>query len=238
MRILGIIPARGGSKGIKNKNIKNLNGKPLISYTSEIALKSTFLDKVIVSTDDPKIAKISQKLGLEVPFVRPNNLADDNSSTISVVKHALNFYKTKGEEFDAICLLQVTSPMRTLSFLENCLKKFNLNKTDSLISVLKVPHHYNPHWIFEENKDGYLSISTGEKSIITRRQLLPDSFVRDGSVYITKSNIVLNNNSLYGSSIDYYISPESELINIDTMDDWLKAEKYLSYRINQKSKKN
>ena len=103
MRILGIIPARGGSKGIKNKNIKNLNGKPLISYTSEIVLKSTFLDKVIVSTDDPNIAEISQKLGLEVPFIRPNNLAEDNSSTLSVIQHALNFFKKDGIEFDAVC---------------------------------------------------------------------------------------------------------------------------------------
>ena len=95
MRILGIIPARGGSKGIKNKNIKNLNGKPLISYTSEIALKSKFLKKVIVSTDSHEIAEISKTLGLEVPFIRPNSLAEDNSSSLSVVQHTLNFYKKR-----------------------------------------------------------------------------------------------------------------------------------------------
>jgi CMP-N,N'-diacetyllegionaminic acid synthase len=226
LRILGIIPARGGSKGIKNKNIKNLNGKPLISYTSEIALKSTFLDKVIVSTDDPSIAEISQKLGLEVPFVRPKNLAADNSSTLSVVQHALNFFKKNGIEFDAVCLLQVTSPLRTINFLENCLKTFILNESDSLISVLKVPHHYNPHWVFEANTLGNLLISTGEKNIITRRQNLPDTFVRDGSVYITKASILLNSNSLYGDTINYCINPVDEYINIDTMDDWSKAESY------------
>jgi CMP-N,N'-diacetyllegionaminic acid synthase len=227
LKILGIIPARGGSKGIQNKNIKKLNGKPLISYTSEIALKSNLLSKVIVSTDHTDIANISKSLGLEVPFIRPDNLAYDNSSTLSVVQHALNFYIKKGIEFDAVCLLQVTSPIRTIDFLENCLKTFTLKDTDSLISVLKVPHHFNPHWVFEENVSGNLSISTGEKKIITRRQDLPETFIRDGSVYIIKTSVILNDNSLYGNTINYIINPIDQHINIDTLDDWLNAEKYL-----------
>ena len=226
MKIIGIIPARGGSKGLKNKNIKNLNGKPLISYTSEIALKSNLLNKVIVSTDNVEIANMSLSLGLEVPFIRPDNLAKDNSSTLSVVKHALKFYKNKGIEFDAVCLLQLTSPLRTLDFLENCLKTFMTNDTDSLISVLKVPHHFNPYWVFEENVDGTLCFITGKKNIITRRQDLPDTYIRDGSVYITKSDVLMNKNSMYGNSINYCINPFKEHINIDTEEDWKKAEKY------------
>ena len=230
MKILGIIPARGGSKGIKNKNIKSLNGKSLISYTSEIALQSKILEKIIVSTDDLNIVEIAQKLGLEVPFVRPTNLAEDNSSTLSVVQHALNFYKAKGEEFDAVCLLQVTSPNRTLIFLEHCLNKFMSNGTDSLISVIKVPHHYNPHWVFKENEAGNLSSYSGDKEIISRRQDLPEAYIRDGSVYITKSDTIMNNNSLYGNSINYCVNPINEHINIDTIDDWLNAERFFLHK--------
>ena len=195
MKILGIIPARGGSKGVPNKNVKYLNGKPLIAYTAEVALKSKLLSKVIVSTDDEKIAEVSRALGLDVPFMRPPNLAEDASPTLPVVKHALEFFKNKGESFDAVCLLQVTSPMRTLDLLEQCLLKFISNKHDSLISVIKVEDHFNPHWMFKENNEGGLFVATGEKKIIPRRQELPNAFYRDGSVYITKSNVIVNEGS-------------------------------------------
>ena len=227
MKILGIIPARVGSKGVPNKNIKHLDGKPLMAYTSEVALKSKFLDKVIVSTNDNKIAEVSRSLGLEVPFMRPDNLAEDASPTLPVVKHALSFYKELGEEFDAVCILQVTSPTRTLNFLDQCLEKFISNEPDSLISVLEIPHHFNPHWVFKENEAGNLSISTGEKKIIARRQELPNAFYRDGSVYITKSEVLLEENSLYGDKIAYLVNPLKDNINIDTMEDWINAEKYL-----------
>lgn len=226
MKILAIIPARGGSKGVPNKNIKHLNGKPLMSYTSEIALKSKFLNKVIVSTDDYEIAEVAKSLGLDVPFIRPNNLAADTSPTLPVIQHALNHFKELGEEFDAVCLLQVTSPSRTLDFLNNCIAKFILKEPDSLISVLEIPHQFNPHWVFEENEIGNLSISTGEKKIIVRRQELPKAYYRDGSVYITKSKIILEENSLFGSKISYLINPVEHNVNIDTLNDWLKAEKY------------
>ncbi|QNM85771.1 acylneuraminate cytidylyltransferase family protein [Polaribacter pectinis] len=223
-KILGIIPARGGSKGVPNKNIKKLNGKPLIQYTSEIALKSKYLNRVIVSTDDANIAEISKLVGVEVPFMRPDNLAQDTSPTLPVIKHALNFYKNLGIEFDAVCLLQVTSPIRTLDFLNNCLGKFIESDLDSLISVLDVPHHLNPHWTFKENVHGNLSISTGEKNIISRRQDLPNAYYRDGSVYLTKTEVILNQNSLYGDKIGYFVNPTKDNVNIDTLEDWQNAE--------------
>jgi len=230
MKILAIIPARGGSKGVPGKNIKLLNGKPLLQYTTEVALRSKYLDKVILSSDDDKIIAVAKEIGLDVPFVRPDNLANDNSPTLPVIQHALNFYKEQGEEFDAVCLLQVTSPFRTVEFLDTAIQKFIKKDTDSLISVQRVPHEYNPHWVFEENKSGDLKIATGEKQIINRRQDLPIAYHRDGSIYLTKVKTILSDYSLYGNSISYIESPKEFYVNIDTEKDWEKAEKIARQR--------
>ena len=230
MKILAIIPARGGSKGVPGKNIKLLNGKPLLQYTTEVALRSKYLDKVILSSDDDKIIAVAKEIGLDVPFVRPDNLANDNSPTLPVIQHALNFYKEQGEEFDAVCLLQVTSPFRTVEFLDTAIQKFIKKDTDSLISVQRVPHEYNPHWVFEENKSGDLKIATGEKQIINRRQDLPIAYHRDGSIYLTKVKTILSDYSLYGNSISHIESPKEFYVNIDTEKDWEKAEKIARQR--------
>lgn len=228
MKILGIIPARGGSKGVPNKNIKVLDGKPLIQYTSDVAKKSKLLDKVIVSTDSLEIFEICKSLDLDAPFIRPKSLAEDSTPTIDVVKHAINFFKKRDVFFDAICLLQVTSPFRSLDFLESCLKKFREDKCDSLISVKIVPDHFNPHWCFEKNSDGYLCISTGDKKIITRRQELPSSFYRDGAVYISKTDVILKRNSFFGDKLSFLINKSNKHINIDTIDDWENAKKIIN----------
>lgn len=227
MKILGLIPARGGSKGVPRKNIKLLNNKPLIQYTSTIALQSTLLDKVIVSTDDNEILNLSKELGLEIPFKRPSNLAIDSSPTLPVVLHALDFYESKGIIFDAVCLLQITSPFRTVDFLDKAISKFIESKADSLISVQEIPHEFNPHWAFVEDENNYLKVATGEKNIIPRRQELPSSFFRDGSIYITKTEVLKGENSLFGSKISHIKSPKETYVNIDTMEDWHKAEEII-----------
>ena len=225
MNILGIIPARGGSVGIPNKNIRSLNNKPLIQYTSDLALRSKYLKKIIVSTDSREIANISKNIGLEVPFIRPKSLAKNETPTVDVIKHALEFYISKKINFDAVCILQVTSPLRTLKFLDLCLKSFIEKNSDSLVSVKLVPDHFNPHWCFEADKDGFLKISTGDQDIIPRRQELPRTYYRDGSIYITKSKIVLDESSLFGKKISFKINPVKANLNIDSLDDWKKAEK-------------
>jgi CMP-N,N'-diacetyllegionaminic acid synthase len=224
MRVLAIIPARGGSKGVPGKNIKLLSGKPLIEYTTQVALQSKLLTKVLVSSDDDKIIEVAKNTGVEVPFKRPSNLSEDATPTLPVIKHALAYYKNIGEEFDAICLLQVTSPFRTVDFLDNALQKFINEGADSLVSVQKVPHEYNPHWTFELNEEGNLKIATGEEKIISRRQELPIAYHRDGSIYITKTNVIEKQNSLYGKLIAYIESDKDLYVNIDTMEDWGKAE--------------
>ncbi len=224
MKILGLITARGGSKGIPGKNIKLLGGKPLLQYTWESGKQAGLLDKVILSSEDQKIIEVAKKLGLEVPFTRPAELAQDETPSIEVIKHALNFFREKGEDFDAVCLLQPTTPFRSPGLIDACIKKFEENNYDSLISVREVPAEFNPHWVFEE-KEGLLKLATGEESIIPRRQDLPKAYFRDGAIYITKTEVVLKQNSLFGKRIGFYDTSGTPYVNIDVPEDWEKAEK-------------
>lgn len=228
MKILGLIPARGGSKGIPGKNIKLLGGKPLIQYSIEAGLQSKRIDRLIISTDSSEIAKVAQACGGQVPFMRPNNLAADKSPTLGVIIHALEFFIKNGEEFDAVCLLQPTSPFREPQDIENAIDTFIKKGTDSLISVIPVPHEYNPHWVFEPTENGSLKIATGEKDIITRRQELPPAYIRNGSIYLTKTQVILNKKSLYGDSISYYEMGTEKHVNLDTLKDWEQAVNLIS----------
>lgn len=228
MTILGLIPARGGSKGVPRKNIKLLGDKPLIAYTIEAGLQCAEIDELVVSTDSLEIAETSKKSGAKVPFMRPAALATDKSPSIDTVIHAVEFYASQGQHFDAVCLLQPTCPFRTANDITEAIKTFKNKSADSLISVREVPHEFNPHWTFEtEEKSGFLKIATGEKQIITRRQELPKAYHRDGSIYIVKTAILLSQRSLYGEKIAFHVSENLVHVNIDTLDDWAKAEKHL-----------
>jgi CMP-N,N'-diacetyllegionaminic acid synthase len=222
MRILGIITARGGSKGVPGKNIKLLGDLPLLAYTAHAALASKSLDRVILSTDCPSIASVAQKYDLEVPFLRPEALASDTASSIDVVKHAVSYIENQGDFYDAVCLLQPTSPFRPKGFIDLAIQKFIQDKADALVSVLPVPHEFNPHWVFETNQEGYLKLATGEDAIIKRRQDLPGAYFRDGSIYITKTAIV-KSGSFYGKKLSYLESNPDFYVNIDTLEDWEKA---------------
>jgi CMP-N,N'-diacetyllegionaminic acid synthase len=226
MKIIGLIPARGGSKGVPGKNIKALAGKPLIAYTIEQALKSRLLDRVIVSTDDPDIAKTSVAYGAEVPFMRPAELAQDHSGSLEVVRHALDFFEERGQHYDAVCLLQATSPYRPKGCIDEAIRLFMQKQPDSLISVRRVPDEFNPHWTFEIEEDGRLRISTGDEKIIPRRQDLPPAYHRDGAIYISLAETIRNKGSLLGDDILAFPIDSPKLINIDTMDDWYEAERF------------
>jgi CMP-N-acetylneuraminic acid synthetase len=226
MKILGIIPARGGSKGIPGKNIKLLGGKPLLEYTVEAAKASKLLSRVILSSDDKEIIAVAEQLQLEVPFIRPSELAQDNTPSIEVVKQALKFFEENGEKFDAVCLLQVTTPFRKHELIDRAIGKFIKGNFDTLISVREVPEEYNPHWVFEE-KEGLLRVSTGENEIISRRQELPKAYHRDGAIYITRTSVILQNNSLFGKNIGFLDTTGSPYVNIDEPADWELAEELL-----------
>ena len=152
-------------------------------------------------------------------------MAIDTTPTLPVIQHALQYLKKEGMEYDAVCLLQATSPYRPDGFIDSAIERFIEKDADSLISVLPVPHEYNPHWVFEESAEGYLKIATGETEIIKRRQELPTGYFRDGSIYITKTEVIMEQNSLYGHKIAHIVSDAKYKVNIDTMDDWYTAEK-------------
>lgn len=226
MRILGLIPARGGSKGVPKKNIKLLGKKPLIEYTIDNAKNSKFLTEIVISTDDEQIAIAAEIAGCKPPFIRPAALAQDSSTSLEVVEHAITFFEKQNIFFDAVCLLQPTTPFREKGFIDKAIEKFIATNADCLVSVLPIPHEYNPHWAFEERENGLLKIATGEETIIPRRQELPKAFHRDGAIYISKT-AVIKNGSLYGKSIAYIESNPHYYVNIDTMKDWEKAEELL-----------
>lgn len=227
MKVLGIIPARGGSKGVPRKNIKMLCGKPLLAYTADGALAARRLSKVVLSTEDEEIAQIGRDLGIEVPFMRPVELAEDTTPTMPVVLHAVKTLERSGESFDAVCLLQPTNPLRRPADIDACIELMEESGADSVVSVLPVPETYNPMWVYWKASDGSLSLSSGEQEPIVRRQELPRAFYRDGSVYVTRSEVLTEHGNLYGRRIQSYEMDAQYAVNIDTPFDWEKAERMI-----------
>jgi CMP-N,N'-diacetyllegionaminic acid synthase len=230
MRVLGLIPARGGSKGISRKNVRDLAGKPLMQWTAEAALAARSITSLVLSTDDDEIAAVGRRCGLRTPFVRPSELAADDTPTLRVVQHAIRTLEQSGESFDAICLLQPTNPFRTAADIDACVELFISSGADAVLSVLPVPLDYNPHWVYFREADGSLHLSTGESQPIPRRQLLPPAFHREGSVYVTRRDIIMETNSLYGDRVVGYEVARHPTINLDTPSDWLRAEELMRER--------
>lgn len=225
LKILGLITARGGSKGIPGKNIKMLGDKPLLGYVAQDALNAKLLSKVVISTDSEEIAEIAKQFGVEVPFLRPTHLALDNTPSWQVVEHVIDYYESRNEYFDAVCLLQPTSPFKPTGFIDKAIELFINAQPDTLISVMKVPHVYNPHWVFEKTENDFLKISTGDDTIITRRQDLPNAFYRDGSVYLFRTSFFRKNKVLVGGKTAFIESDPDYYCNLDTMEDWENAQK-------------
>jgi CMP-N-acetylneuraminic acid synthetase len=223
MRVLGIIPARGGSKGVPRKNIKLLCGKPLLAYTADSALMAKRLSRVILSTEDPEIAAVGEALGLEVPFMRPAALAQDDTPTLPVVVHAVETLEQMGETFDAVCLLQPTNPLRRPEDIDGCIDLLARTEADSVFTVLRVPETYNPKWVYWQDSAGRMVLSTGDREPVSRRQDLPAAFHREGSVYVTRREALRSYGNLYGGDARGYEVHHSHHINIDTASDWQAA---------------
>jgi CMP-N-acetylneuraminic acid synthetase len=226
MRVLGIVTARGGSKGVPGKNIRSLAGKPLIAWTAEAALGAKSLARVILTTDDERIADVGRRCGLEVPFMRPPELAADNTPTMPVLQHAITMLESAGDRYDAVCLLQPTHPLRPAGLIDGCIDLMTRSGADAVVTVLPVPHHFNPHWLYEQDSGGMLVLATGEANPIPRRQELPPAYRREGSVYLTRCNVLMAG-SLYGARLKGYPVDESQDLDIDTLEDWERAEAVL-----------
>ncbi len=224
MKILGIIPARAGSKGVPGKNTRNLARFPLLAYTAFAAQKASLLQKIILSSDDPVSIKLAKQYQLEVPFIRPAILATDNASSIKVIQHAIRFYEDQGILYDAVCLLQPTYPFRVPGMIDHCIKTFIDTGADSLFTVVPVPSAYNPHWVFEKGNDGWLKSATGDQSLVSSRQLLPDAFCRDGAIYVCKTDLLMQESTLFNERTGFVENDLKWYVNIDTTEDWEKAE--------------
>lgn len=220
-KVLALIPARGGSKAIHEKNIYQIMGKPLIEYTIESAKKSKYIDEIIVSTDSDKIANISRKCGAKVPFIRPFEIASDTASTIEVLIHAINELNAQ-VKFDCIILLQPTSPLRDENDIDVALEIFIDNGKKSLISVSKV--YDNPVLIRRIHNNQLYKILNNDSSV--RRQDMPEFYKVNGSIYINRICDIHSNTSLNDNVIPY-IMDKSHSVDIDDYSDVCLAEYYI-----------
>lgn len=221
MNPLVVIPARGGSKGIPHKNIKELGGKPLIYYTIDVARKFTSDDNICVSTDDEAIIKMVEDYGLKVPFKRPEYLATDNAGTNGVLLHALDFYEQQGNCYDMVVLLQATSPFRRADDVIEAVKLYD-NTIDMVTSVM--PAKCNPYYDgFEDNEEGLLTISKGDGTI-ERRQDAPSVWQQNGAVYVINPTQLKSKGLAGMTKIRKYVMDEVHSVDLDNMLDWKIAE--------------
>jgi CMP-N-acetylneuraminic acid synthetase len=226
-RVLGLVPARAGSKGVPGKNLRLLGAKPLLQYTAEAALGCRLLTRVVLSTEDERIAALGRRCGLDVPFLRPAGLAEDDTPMLPVVQHALRTLEAVGDHYDAVCLLQPTSPLRTAEDIDGCIELLLSSGADAVVTTLPVPPEHNPHWVYLPDETGTLRLSTGASTPIPSRQQLPDAVHREGSVYVTRTYVVLEQDSLYGDRLVGYPMAPQRSVNIDDPEDWARAEQML-----------
>lgn len=224
--VLAIVPARGGSKGLPGKNIINLMGKPMLGWPIEAARNSQYIDKIIVSTDDQKIADVAAEQGAEVPFIRPADLATDDATTISVIEHALEYLKTRGDEFDYVVLLEPTSPLTETSDINFALEKLLKNQdiADSIVGVSKIE---STHPAFDVYVDEYEKIQpyigSGFSSTL-RRQELSDLYYCEGSLYISTIQSLLKQKGFYHERALAYKVPRWKAFEVDDLVDFYCVE--------------
>lgn len=231
MKVLGIITARGGSKGVPGKNLKPLGGKPLLAYTVEAAV-DTAVDRLILSTDDVKIADAGRVLGCDVPFMRPPELARDETPHLPVIQHAVRWLQEHdGYSADVVVILQPTSPLRSAIDISGALRMLELSGADSVVSVTEVGPHAHPMRMLRVDASGNATLFSGEpvRNRINRRQDMPQAFVMNGAVYACRTHVLFGDDpSLYGDRVVAYPMPADRSISIDSFEDWAEAEAALA----------
>ena len=229
---LGIIPARGGSKGVPQKNIRAVAGRPLIAYTFDAAKASRRLTRTILTTDSPDIAEVGRTAGIDVPFPRPPELAEDDTPTLPVIQHALDWLSIQeGYAPDVVVILQPTAPMWRAEDIDNAIDLLIRSGVDSVVSVAPVPAHFNPRWQLEIRNDE-LRLLSGESldRVIVRRQNFRSTYTRNGAIYAFWHRTIAQYGSFYGERCLPYIMPRERSVNIDDEVDLLTAEVMLSAR--------
>ena len=230
-RIIAILPARGGSKRLPGKNIRDLNGKPLIAWTIDAALGSRYIDTVCVSTDDLTIKGIAERYGAEVPFLRPARLASDNASTVDVVEHAIEFYEqVQKEQYDILIVLQPTSPLRTATDIDESIESFLKKKAANVVSVCEVDH--SPLWCNSLPDDLSLTGFIKPELRKMRSQDLPTFYRLNGAVYIILLEVFRQKKDLILCQNAYaYIMSKEHSIDIDDINDFIQAETVMKFYI-------
>ncbi|MDA2918674.1 acylneuraminate cytidylyltransferase family protein [Desulfobacterota bacterium AH_259_B03_O07] len=225
---LAVIPARGGSKSIPQKNIKEFLGKPLLAWTIEIARESDVFERVILSTDDEKIAQIGRAYGAEVPFLRPRELAEDTTPTAPVVRHALEWLRNhEGWTPDFVIVLEPTSPGRRAFHIRDAVSLVQKSGADSVASISDVPHHYVPPKVLQLHDDRTITGIDGTHlgDMIHHRQDLPVYYAFNGLIFGCKIDVLsIDPLTLWGEKVVAYLVDQKYNIDIDNPEDWVIAE--------------
>lgn len=229
-KFIAIIPARSGSKGLPDKNIKILNGKPLIAWSIETALECKYIDEVVVSTDSQKYAGISKEYGANVPFIRPVEYATDTASRKEVIEHTINFYKQNGKKFDYIVFLEPTSPLRTVDDLNIAIEQLmeNKNGAESIVGVCEL-ESFHPAFLIKL-QNGFLEfLDSNQQSKVLRRQDLETFYFYEGSLYISDVDKYLQKEFYHNKTIGYVV-PRWKSLEIDEIEDFIMIEAIMKYK--------
>lgn len=222
MSSVAIIPARGGSKGVPLKNIRVINGEPLLGYTVTAAKESGVFDRIIVSTDSEDISEVAKKLGVDVPFIRPKNISGDLASSDSVIVHAINYLKSVGEEYDVVCKLQPTSPLRTSKHIQEAYELLCHKEANFVVSFCECEH--SPLWSGQLGKDYSIDFFMKNTDKGACRQELPTFYRLNGAIYFGKTEAFMQNGSFIGEKGFAYIMPQEDSVDIDSELDFALAE--------------
>lgn len=228
-KILAVVPARGGSKGIPNKNIYPIAGKPLIGYTLDCVKGSREITHCVVSTDSEEIARVAKECGGQVPFMRPIELATDMAASLPVVQHAVSqAEKLYSCSYDAVILLQPTCPLKSFADIDACIELLFTSGADSVVSVVNVGANHPLRMKRIVAGDRLINYVDQGREDMRPRQSLPPVFIRNGAIYVSLRRIVMESDLLVGDDCRAFIMPTERSINIDCFDDLLIAEHYLN----------
>jgi CMP-N,N'-diacetyllegionaminic acid synthase len=228
-RILALIPARAGSKGMPRKNVRLVGGAPLASWSWTVARGLPAIDRVIVTTDDPEVAALARAAHVEVPFVRPAELASDSASLFAVAEHALRWLKdADAYEPDVVLLLQPTSPLRTSHDIEGAIAFMEQHNASSVVSICEAEHH--PFWTFSRGEDGIIRFLVEQGKAATRRQELPPAYRMNGAVYLVRRDVLLEKRTFEPDPTLGYLMPADRSIDIDSAWDLQVADLVLTAR--------
>ena len=217
-QVLGVILARGGSKGLPRKNVIDLAGKPLIAWTIEAGLASAYVDRLILSSDDEEIMRVAEEHGCDVPFQRPDNLAEDDTSSMDALLHALE----QIPEYEYVALLQPTSPLRTAEDIDACIEKMDRLEVPACVSVTKTDKP--PQWMYTLQGDDRLAPVLPEEERVTRRQDAPSTYTLNGAIYVADTNWLVKHKSFMHDETVAYLMPSDRSVDIDDEVDMRIAE--------------